>query len=280
MKTPGARSRASIPAIGLALLMAASTNAATITVTSTADAGGTCPGANCTLRQAITAAAAGDTLNFAAGITTVTLTSAELFINKNLTISGPGANLLTVQRSTAGGTPNFRIFNIASSVTLSGLTIANGNSGSGGAIFHTAGTVAISNATISANTATNGGGITIANTASTMTISNSTISGNMAVGGNGGGIYRAAAAGFGPLIINSSTVSGNTGGQGGGIYNAVGNQITITNSTISANNAIQGGGIYRAAVVNAMNTIIALNTVNVAVLARIFLAISRHRATT
>ena len=127
---PSLRRRIRTPLVGLlfSLLATISANAATITVTSTADAGGTCPGANCTLRQAIATASPGDTINFAAGITTVTLTSAELLINKNLTISGPGANLLTVQRSTAGGTPNFRIFNIAGNfnVTFSGLTIANG----------------------------------------------------------------------------------------------------------------------------------------------------------
>ena len=37
---------------------------ATITVRSSADAGGTCPGATCTLRQAIATAASGDTINF------------------------------------------------------------------------------------------------------------------------------------------------------------------------------------------------------------------------
>src|SRR5256885_11783014 len=42
---------------------------AALTVNSAADAGGTCPGADCTLRQAIIAAVSGDTINFAAGIT-------------------------------------------------------------------------------------------------------------------------------------------------------------------------------------------------------------------
>ena len=62
----------------------ASRAATTITVTSDADAGGTCPGAACTLRQAIATASPGDTINFAPGLTTVNLTTAELFINKNL----------------------------------------------------------------------------------------------------------------------------------------------------------------------------------------------------
>jgi CSLREA domain-containing protein len=107
----------------------AAAQAATTTVNSAADGGGSCPGATCTLRQAIATAASGDTINFAAGITTINLTTGELLINKSLTISGPETNRLSVQRSAAGGTPDFRIFNIPSAVgnvTLSGLTIANG----------------------------------------------------------------------------------------------------------------------------------------------------------
>jgi hypothetical protein len=92
---------------------AAGSHASTITVNTDADAGGICPGPTCTLRQAIAAAPPGGTIDFANGLTTINLTSAELLIDKDLTISGPGADLLTVQRNTT--TPKFRIFNIASS---------------------------------------------------------------------------------------------------------------------------------------------------------------------
>src|SRR4051812_27296069 len=107
--------------MGTALLAFSSeVRAVTFTVSSAADAGGSCPGATCTLRQAIATAAIGDTINFAAGLPTINLTSAELLLNKNLTITGPGANLLTVRRSDAAG--SFRIFNITSDVSISGLT--------------------------------------------------------------------------------------------------------------------------------------------------------------
>ena len=169
--------------------------ATTITVTSAADAGGTCPGANCTLRQAIVTAISGDTINFAQGITTINLTTAELLITKNLTINGPGANLLTVQRSIVGpGIPNFRIFHIAIAenlinVTLSGLTISNGiapANESGGGILSETNTVTIANSTISGNTASSGGGIYLQHSDGSANIINSTISGNKA--NNGGGI--------------------------------------------------------------------------------------------
>jgi CSLREA domain-containing protein len=94
------------------MLLAASAQATTLTVNSTPDAGGTCPGADCTLRQAIASAAStGDTINFGLPANSaITLSTGELLINKSLTISGPGANLLTVQRSSAPGTSAFRIF--------------------------------------------------------------------------------------------------------------------------------------------------------------------------
>ena len=73
-------------------------------MTSNADAGGSCPAANCTLPQAIATASNGDRINFA-GMATINLTSGGLLINMNL---------LSVQRSAASATPDFRSSNIAS----------------------------------------------------------------------------------------------------------------------------------------------------------------------
>ena len=140
--------------ISALLLSAVAAHAATLTVTSAADSG---PG---TLRQAILNASTGDTINFAVGITTITLTSGELLINKNLTINGPGANVLTVQRSSM---VLFRIFNIspAGTTTISGLTIAGGQAELGGGVYCTGGT--INNCVITNNQAIgdqpNGGGV-------------------------------------------------------------------------------------------------------------------------
>src|SRR5437763_141311 len=88
------------------LLSAAAAQAATLTVTSGNDSGAG------TLRQAILNASpsGGDTINFAAGIITINLTSGELLINKDVTINGPGPNVLTVRRAQGAS----RIFDIAS----------------------------------------------------------------------------------------------------------------------------------------------------------------------
>ena len=81
MKTKNGISAACV--IAVLLLSATDTPAATITVANGDDSG---PGS---LRQAILSAASGDTINFAPSVTTVTLTSGELVIDKDLTITGP-----------------------------------------------------------------------------------------------------------------------------------------------------------------------------------------------
>jgi CSLREA domain-containing protein len=243
----------------LLLTLAAAAPANTITVNSSADSGGTCPGTDCTLRQAIAAAFSGDTITFSLpSKSAVSLTSGELLVNKNLTIIGPGADLLSVQRDASAST-NFLIFEVAASsnVTISGLTITNGNGGFAGGIYN-AGTLTINNATISGNsTAFDGGGIYNGNTG-TLTITNATISGNTA--NVGGGIVNDAQAHT--VTIASTTISGNTAtSQGGGILSYQGT-VTITDSTVSGNSAgSDGGGIsISSGTVNSKNTIIAKNT--------------------
>src|SRR6185369_5831269 len=110
-----------------ALLLTHSGRAATVTTTD--DDG---PGS---LRDAIANAAPGETINFTS-VGTITLTSGELLIDKDLIISGPGADNLVIQRSADNGTPNFRIFHVSPgfTVTISGLTVSNGRDDVGGGI--------------------------------------------------------------------------------------------------------------------------------------------------
>jgi hypothetical protein len=257
----------------LMVAVAGSAFAGTLTVRSNGDAGGSCPGADCTLRQAIATAAAGDTINFSLFTyqsgSTITLTSGELLIDKSLTIRGPGAALLKVVRSGAGGTPNFRIFRTAAAslnITIAGLTISNGvppTPGSGGGISNTAATLTVANVVISGNGTSTGIGGGIYNQG-TIIITNSTISENRAI--YGGGI----ASETGPLTLVSSTVSNNYAREGGGIfiYAPPTGYATIVSSTISGNhgngiNNSAGAGIYTpggTGTINLRNTIVALNS--------------------
>src|SRR2546430_2090182 len=91
------------------------------------------------LREAITNAIAGETITFAIS-GAITLSSGELLIAKDLTIAGPGATQLTVQRGSTAGIPDFRIFNIkGGTVGISGLTVNNGRAASRGGILKQAG---------------------------------------------------------------------------------------------------------------------------------------------
>jgi hypothetical protein len=205
-------------------------SAATLTVSNTSDSGGG------SLRDAISTAVSGDTINFSV-TGTITLTTGPLLISQNLTIVGPGAPSLTIS---GGGSD--RIFGISAGTTvnISELTISDGFFG-GAAIFNS-GTVILTDVVISNNSAGggDGGGIFNNGGTATATLTNVTISGNSATGG--GGIYNDG----GTLTLTNVTISGNTAtdggaGIGGGIFNE-GGTVTLTNVTISGNSAQDGGG--------------------------------------
>lgn len=258
MKTSHSAYQTSLAAFAAVLLLAISAKAGTLTVQSIADSGGTCPGATCTLRQAISIAVAGDLINFALPANSkISLTSGQFVVNKRLTIVGPGANLLTVER--AAGAQSFRIIHIqAEGVTVSGLTLFNGNANGdfGGAIYASNG-FTLRDCALLGNSASFGGAITTAGSTPT-NITNCTFSGNTA-SNSGGAILQIGGVG-GDLFLINSTVSGNMSGVGGGgVYN--GSAITIRNSTIYGNTSSAGGGISSEGSSSRIrNTIVAGNT--------------------
>jgi hypothetical protein len=228
---------------------------ATFTVTNTNDSG------IGSLRQAIldaNANAGADDITFTGSTftdttaDTITLTTGQLSITGDLTITGTGANRLTVSGNNAT-----RVFNVNAGATasFSGLTISRGRelSGDGGGIYN-GGTLTVSNSTLSSNSAggqNGGGGIY---NGGTLTVSNSTLSGNSSSSSTsnsgGGGIYNG-----GTLTVSNSTLSGNSfssstsNSGGGGIYSS--GALTVSNSTLSGNSLSGfggsfsgGGGIY------------------------------------
>ena len=140
--------RASVLALffaGATLLSTSAASAAT-SVINTKDSG---PGS---LRQALVGANDGDTINFDPSLNgkRITLTSGQLVVNRNLKIRGLGANHLAVD-----GNAQSRVFyvNPGKTVTVSGLTIANGYSGSGGGIYNYGAALTVSNCTLNGNSA-------------------------------------------------------------------------------------------------------------------------------
>src|SRR6266508_4291928 len=208
-----------------------------ITVTDPGDSG---PG---TLRQAILDVDSGGTIDFAPGLGAITLTSGELFIDKDLTIVGPGSGNLTIQRSSDPGTPDFRIFDIWSgTVSISGLTVSNGRADFGGGIYNGF-ILDLNDCRITGNLATQSGG-GIANDGGTMTMSNCVISGNAGDEGWGGGVYNGGTLDATDCTVSNNTVTSTLGYAvfGGGVYNNGGGTLTFTNSKIIGNFATGGAG--------------------------------------
>jgi hypothetical protein len=161
-------------ALALSASRAQVAHAANQTVTNTDDSGAG------SLRQAIADASPGDTITFAPGLNgqTITLTSEPLTIDKDLTISGPGASQLEISGNNAR-----TVFVVLPGVTatIQGVTIRDGNGDAGGGIFNDGATLTVSNSTFSGNSATDtGGGIT---NGSWVNIKNSIIA-NSPSGGN------------------------------------------------------------------------------------------------
>jgi CSLREA domain-containing protein len=232
-------------ALGATAVFAANAEAATYTVTTTADNGpGTCNASECTLRDAIAAAntngTAGtpDTIDLSGVSGTITLDSTKGAIGitdpGGLNINGPGSGTLAV--SGGGQTGIFQInAGTGAPVSISGLTLTAGSSTTnGGAIDETASPLTLTNDTISGNTSTGAGGGIYSRSA--LTISGSTITGNTAAF-LGGGIAALKYS----VSISNSTISGNSAENGGGIGSEIDN-VSITGSHIDNNQATSGVG--------------------------------------
>ncbi len=199
-------------------------------VTSTADSG---PGS---LRQAIADAAPGDTILLSTPPGSVMTLASQLEINKNLTIQGPNANVLTISGNNAT-----RVFQIdaGTNVTISQITIAQGNANAapktqaGGGILNQ-GTLTLQYAVIRDSTSLEGGAIQNDGLNSTLVITGSTLVNNNSAT-VGGGIRNEGTA-----TVANSTITGNIATTaGGGVSNN--SHLTLTWSTIT-NNRITGSG--------------------------------------
>jgi hypothetical protein len=278
-------------------LFAASAQAAgnTYTVTTTGDNSGSVPTPACTgsggsyscstLRDAITAANSdsnNDTITFASGLNgTITIAGSPLPAishSGGLTIEGPGAGTLTVS-----GNNTFDVFldSAGGAVTISGLTVTDGNSGSapGGAIendmksaltlsgdvvsgstsassvggggVYSDGPLSVSATTISGNTASAGagGGIALVNPVvgyprKYQESFHSSVDGSSVTGNTASGNGGAISERGGSLAVTGTTLSGNTSGAaGGGIYSHTGYGTTVSGSRVSGNTAAAGGGL-------------------------------------
>ncbi|HSA99886.1 MAG TPA: choice-of-anchor Q domain-containing protein, partial [Anaerolineales bacterium] len=215
-------------------------------VTKTADTNDGVCNSDCSLREAITTALDGTTINFNVS-GTITLGSALPAIDKMLSLDGSGQSI------TVDGADSYHIFEVSDTgdLRLNRLTITNGNAVWGGGISNS-GVLTLRNSTVSGNSSTYGGGIT---NFGVLTVLDSTISGNTAVN-DGGGIYNDGGTylGGGIVTLTNTEISNNTSPYGGGIYTRQG-MVAITNGTFSNNSAdTVGGGIYNFGTLTVSNS--------------------------
>ena len=206
------------------------------------------------LRQAIidaNSASGADTIVFSSLFNTpqtITLTSGQLNVTDDLTITGPGAKNLTVSGNnasrvfelSAGGTHNF---------TFSGLTIANGSSDFGGGMDFgfTNGTLTIQSCVFSGNNASQvGGGLQVfgnGTSATIVNISNTTFTNNHAGFGGTADLANTTAT------LSNCTISGNSASvEFGGLTVLASNSgetaaATLTNCTIAGNSGPLADGL-------------------------------------
>jgi hypothetical protein len=203
---------------------------------------------------------------FASGPGSILLTQGELVITGTMTITGPGASLLTIDASGNDPTPGedkgdgSRVIRIddtlstASTVVISGVGLEGGDVlGHGGAISAKE-ALTLDRVDIRGNSATELGGGSGPNAIDnglagavlstwSLTLRDSRISGN--TGGRGGGIYATGSLNIERSEIRDNYSRGNLGGVGGGISgrNAM---ITIADSSLVGNSARVGTGGLRA----------------------------------
>lgn len=228
------------------------------------------PSGKCTLRAAIMDA------NFATGPNTITLPSGmyvltrpgyddnalvgDLDIGHDLTIQGAGSGGTIVDGNGAvTGDRVFQILNTAQNVTLSGMTIRNGQSlsstigviGGGGLYLEGGGHLHLGDVIIKGNTAQNGGGLyaNFSSQGGSIEMNNVIVRANTATSGGvgaGGGVLAHLPSNLSQVVIRDSQVYSNTAdGTGGGLYvdGTTSAQWSIQRSEIYSNTAASGGGI-------------------------------------
>jgi predicted outer membrane repeat protein len=226
----------------LALLAASCARATTFTVTDTSDNAADTGSLRYALSNLASGTAATTNTITITATGTITLTSDLPFIGNGVTITGPGANQLTIDGANA-----YLIILISGGDTaVSGVTIARGsgykfgaNNYAGGGAFVYSGSGTFNNCTFIDNTSNHGGGI---DNYGTLTVTNSTFYNNTVTLDSSGSAYGGAIENLGTATITNSTFYQNSSLDLGG---AISNQdtLTLTNDTFAGNSAPGVGGV-------------------------------------
>lgn len=264
----------------VSLLPLRTARAATWLVTKIADTNDGSCNEDCSLREAIAAAANGDTIRFSIDLVdqTILLGGTELVIDKNITLVGLGPRRLAVS-----GNQLSRVFTVRANrvVTIRNLTIKDGrvtaplDSPGGGGILNQ-GELILDNVAVINNRVTDGGGGALGggihNDDGTLEISNSTISTNSVIDTNQGGCFGGGISSSGNMTLVNVTISENQATDAGnycfgaGIDHVDGDLemsfVTIAdNSAVANGGQVLGGGLSSTfGFITASNTLIARNS--------------------
>lgn len=218
------------------------------------------------LRSVVAAAIDGDVVDLSAlSCSTITLASGGIGVTAdNLTLRGPGRDLLTIDGNLDGTVLNHYG---AGLLTVEDLTVANGDYFFSGGCVWSGSDIQFERARISDCTTskyyTNGAGIF---SEGDITLVDSELTNNSA-SSDSYAVYGGGAFSLQDITVSGSTVSGNEvrsddGAHGGGLF-SVGN-LTITDSTISDNNVVsyqsRGGGVATAGAATVSGTTISNNS--------------------
>jgi CSLREA domain-containing protein len=209
--------------------------------------------ADCSLREAITAADANpgpDQIDVPAGTYRLTVAvggRTRLFLSTDVNIIGAGRNMTIIDGNDTGS-----VFAVQSAtVRIADLTVSNGTADldDGGGIFN-AGTLTLERVSVVNNIAVRFGGGIFNSESDSLTLLDSVVTQNRA--DRGGGIYNDVLA---TLNLVDSTIGFNNASRGGGLNNAANgpDSMAVNRCTIHLNGATgDGGGVYgRGTFVNA-----------------------------
>ncbi len=253
-----------------ACLSAGATRANTLVVNSLGDGTAAACAATCRLRDALSSAIANDTIVFDPALTAaatpnapavIAMSAGEFVVNKNLAITGPGADLLVLDANAAG-----RVLHVTggATATVSGLTLRNGRvisstTANGGGVLVDAGNsltllgVSVLGNKTAAGAGTNGLATTGQNggtgfaaggggiySAGTLALRDSAVLDNEARGGQGGNGGSGTNGGFGSNGGPGGVGASGGAATGGGVFGTA--ATTMVNVTFAGNAAIGGGG--------------------------------------
>jgi predicted outer membrane repeat protein len=200
----------------------------------------------------------GDTIVIANGSYTGT-SNKGITISKNINITGQSQTGTIID---AQGASYIFYIDEGYTVTISQLTLRNGNTTSSGGAIYNNGTLTINKCTFENNNAPSGtayigdGGAIYNNRTGDLTVIDSIFSGNKARWAGG------AIASSGTLTVVNSRFTGNNASHGGAIHNYQGT-LTVTGSNFSGNEVIyHGGAIYNLGAFTLINSNFTANNAN------------------